>query len=89
MKCVSALCHRACRVEDKTLGPGGAELPADTQYMAIVKGAPNMVLSHCTQWLQADGTFADFSEEDKEGVLDVPLRADGDQRYCRIFDQFS
>merc|ERR1719316_623505 len=52
--------------DKKTMGPGGCELPGDAKYTAIVKGAPNMVLQHCTQWLQADGTFAEFDDEDKE-----------------------
>ena len=37
---------RAGRVDNKTMGPGGFELPEDTVYTAIVKGAPNMVLQY-------------------------------------------
>ena len=34
------------RSSTKSLGEGGAELPPTTQYVAMCKGAPNMVLQY-------------------------------------------
>ena len=34
------------RSEDKAMGPGGCKMPADSQYVSICKGAPNMVLQY-------------------------------------------
>jgi potassium/sodium efflux P-type ATPase len=63
--------HDFSKSEDKAMGPGGCKMPADSQYVSICKGAPNMVLQHCSKWQQKDGTFGPMSEDDKEMVLQV------------------
>merc|ERR550532_3369648 len=45
-------------------------LQGGTKLMAVVKGAPNFILDHCTEQLQHDGSATPLGESDKKAVLD-------------------
>ena len=43
-----------------TLGEGGVALEDGVQHVAIVKGAPNFILSACTHYFDEDGCAMDL-----------------------------
>jgi magnesium-transporting ATPase (P-type) len=53
----------------KELGPGGIALPADAQYVAVVKGAPNFIMDACTTWTLPDGTAQPLTDETKAKIM--------------------
>merc|ERR1719506_1775942 len=59
-------------VSDKSsLCPGGAPLPAGSQFLTVCKGAPNYILELCTSQLMQDGTSCPLSETDRSEVLKI------------------
>jgi potassium/sodium efflux P-type ATPase len=54
-----------------TLGEGGVALEDGVQHVAIVKGAPNFILSACTHYFDEDGTVQVFGDEDNQRVMGV------------------
>merc|ERR1719262_2192407 len=48
----------ASKISAGTLGDGGVPLPAGTELLAVVKGAPNYIIDSCTSWLTPEGTMA-------------------------------
>merc|ERR1719460_855665 len=59
-------------VSDKnSLCPGGAPLPAGSQFLTVCKGAPNYILDLCTSQLMQDGTSCALSETDRSEVLKI------------------
>jgi len=50
---------------------GGMALPADSNLLAVCKGAPNFILDYCTEQLMSDGSIKTLSAQDKEAILDV------------------
>jgi len=53
-----------------TLCKDGMPLKSGTKLMAVVKGAPNFILDHCTEQLQHDGSAKPLGEADKTAILD-------------------
>merc|ERR1719482_2302418 len=53
----------------KELGPGGIPLPADAQYVAVVKGAPNFIMDACSTWTLPDGTAEPLTDETKAKIM--------------------
>merc|ERR1740139_893005 len=53
-----------------TLCKDGMPLKSGTKLMAVVKGAPNFILDHCTEQLQHDGSAKPLGEADKKAILD-------------------
>jgi potassium/sodium efflux P-type ATPase len=58
-------------VTENRLGPGGIQLPENTKYVSVCKGAPNFILDACTQFLDSDGQFKPLDEAKKAEILGV------------------
>merc|ERR1719262_892267 len=59
----------ASKISAGTLGDGGVPLPAGTELLAVVKGAPNYIIDSCTSWLTPEGTEAKLTEEVKASTM--------------------
>jgi potassium/sodium efflux P-type ATPase len=58
-------------VTENRLGPGGIQLPENTKYVTVCKGAPNFILDACAQFLDSDGQFKPLTAEKKAEILGV------------------
>lgn len=47
----------------------GLQLPAHTQFVANVKGAPNFILNNCTEFVRTDGSISTLRESDRRAIL--------------------
>merc|ERR1719247_636017 len=59
------------KTSSTSLGPQGVPLPAGSQYVAVVKGAPNFILDACSTWTQPDGTTQPLSAEVKAKITET------------------
>jgi len=50
---------------------GGMALAAGDQYLAVCKGAPNMILEHCSEQLWEDGSVLPLTPAARQAALDV------------------
>merc|ERR1719473_771163 len=57
------------KTSSTSLGPQGVPLPAGSQYVAVVKGAPNFILDACTTWTMPDGTTKPLDAETKAKIM--------------------
>jgi potassium/sodium efflux P-type ATPase len=57
------------KTSQSTLGPEGIALPAGSEYVAVVKGAPNFILDACTTWTMPDGTTKPLDAETKAKIM--------------------
>merc|ERR1719326_1070694 len=53
------------------LGRQGIEIPPETRYVAVVKGAPNFIMDSCATWTQDDGTEQPLTEDKKAEIMDI------------------
>jgi potassium/sodium efflux P-type ATPase len=53
------------------LGPGGLKLPASAKHVVVVKGAPNMIIEHCTKGLGDDGREYDMTTAEAANTIEV------------------
>jgi magnesium-transporting ATPase (P-type) len=56
--------------KDRVLGENGVAC-GDGSHISIVKGAPNMVLEHCTHMVKNDGSVAELPQEQKDAIMKV------------------
>ena len=59
----------ASKISGGTLGDGGVPLPAGTELLAVVKGAPNYIINSCTSWLTPESMEAKLTEEVKASTM--------------------
>jgi len=52
------------------LCPGGMDLEPGTKLFSVCKGAPNIILDACTEWLKADGSIAPMTGQDRATFMD-------------------
>merc|ERR550537_351187 len=57
------------KTSSDSLGPGGVSLPACSQYVAVVKGAPNFIMDACSTWTLPDGTTQPLADETKAKIM--------------------
>jgi len=59
-----------CRTTGQTsLGDAGITLPAGTEMLACVKGAPNYIIDACTSSASADGSVAPLTENVRSEIM--------------------
>jgi potassium/sodium efflux P-type ATPase len=59
------------KTSSDSLGPGGVPLPAGSQYVAVVKGAPNFIMDACSTWTQPDGTTQPLTDATKAKIMET------------------